>query len=111
AHSRRSNPHARRRGQCCFPALSPGSFNDHRTYPGCGWRLLHLRMNAPTLSDSGLEGSVAIVTGGSGGIGRAIVQMLGAAGMEVVFTYHRNSGASTELTKQAGPSKVTAEAL
>jgi NAD(P)-dependent dehydrogenase (short-subunit alcohol dehydrogenase family) len=44
-------------------------------------------MNSPSLNDSGLTGGVAIVSGGSGAIGRAIVTTLAAAGMDVVFTY------------------------
>ena len=51
-------------------------------------------MISPSLADSGLAGGVAIVTGGSRGIGRAVVQVLAAAGMEVVFTYRENAAAA-----------------
>lgn len=37
---------------------------------------------------------VAIVTGGSGGIGAAIVELLAARGSDVAFTYHRNETAA-----------------
>jgi 3-oxoacyl-[acyl-carrier protein] reductase len=66
---------------------------------------------SPAVTDSGLTGAVAIVTGGSGGIGRAIVSMLAAAGMDVTFTYRNNSSASAELTKNAPGGKVSAEAV
>jgi len=58
--------------------------------------------------DSGLSGKVAIVTGGSRGIGRAIVELLAAAGMEVVFTYRDNAAAAGKVA--AGPDrKISAE--
>ena len=53
-------------------------------------------MNNPSLKDSGLADKVAIVTGGSGGIGRAIVQVLAAAGMDVVFTFRGNAAAAVK---------------
>lgn len=66
-------------------------------------------MSEPTITDSGLAGGVAIVTGGSGGIGRAIVQVLAAAGMDVVFTYRGNAKAAEELVAASPVGKVTAE--
>ena len=68
-------------------------------------------MNSPAVTDSGLNGAVAIVTGGSGGIGRAIVLMLASAGMDVTFTYRNNSTASAELAKTQSAGKISAEAV
>jgi 3-oxoacyl-[acyl-carrier protein] reductase len=67
-------------------------------------------MNSPVVTDSGLSGAVAIVTGGSGGIGRAIVSMLAAAGMDVTFTYRNNSGAA-DLAKSESAGKISAEGV
>jgi 3-oxoacyl-[acyl-carrier protein] reductase len=67
-------------------------------------------MSSPAITDSGLSGGVAIVTGGSRGIGRAIVHVLAAAGMEVVFTY-RDNAAAKEAVSSAGSAKVAAEAV
>ncbi|MEV4345677.1 SDR family oxidoreductase [Actinoplanes sp. NPDC049596] len=44
-----------------------------------------------------LTGKTALVTGGSRGIGRAIVERLGADGARVVFTYRRNREAAGEV--------------
>ena len=66
-------------------------------------------MSAPTFPDAGLSGGVAIVTGGSRGIGRAIVHTLAAAGMEVIFTYRDNARAAEETMAAASGGKVTAE--
>ncbi len=49
---------------------------------------------------SELEGKSAIVTGGSRGIGKAIVQALARAGAGVVFTYRSNSEASDALIEE-----------
>ena len=54
-------------------------------------------MNSPNLFDAGLTDGVAIVTGGGRGIGRAIVEILAAAGMDVVFTYRENTAAASEV--------------
>ena len=43
---------------------------------------------------------VAVVTGGSRGIGRAIVQELASSGMKVAFTYHSNRQAADSLCRE-----------
>ncbi len=55
-------------------------------------------MSAPNFQiEDGLAGRVALVTGGSRGIGRAIVERLGRAGMDVTFTYLGNEAAAQEV--------------
>ena len=68
-------------------------------------------MNNPSLNDSGLTDKVAIVTGGSGGIGRAIVQILAAAGMDVVFTYLGNATAAAEISAANPGAKISSAAV
>ena len=68
-------------------------------------------MNQPSLQDSGLAGKVAIVTGGSGGIGRAIVRTLAAAGMEVVFTYRGNATAAEQIAAENPAAKISSASL
>ncbi len=68
-------------------------------------------MNQPSLTDSGLTDKVAIVTGGSGGIGKAIVQILAAAGMDVVFTYRGNATAAAEITAENPDAKISSAAV
>ncbi len=68
-------------------------------------------MNNPSLSDSGLAEKVALVTGGSGGIGRAIVQVLAAAGMDVVFTFRGNAAAAAEIAMASPGAKISSAAV
>jgi 3-oxoacyl-[acyl-carrier protein] reductase len=68
-------------------------------------------MNPALLIDSGLTGRVAIVTGGSRGIGRAIVETLAAAGMTVAFTYRENAAAAAEVVAAGPAGKIIAESV
>ena len=47
-----------------------------------------------------LNGRGALVTGGSRGIGRAIVKRLAADGAAVVFSYRQNEAAAREVVRQ-----------
>jgi 3-oxoacyl-[acyl-carrier protein] reductase len=49
-----------------------------------------------------LDNTVALITGGSRGIGAATVRMFAAAGARVVFSYQRARGAAGELAKECG---------
>lgn len=59
---------------------------------------------------SNLEGKVALVTGGSGGIGRAICLELAARGASVIVNYNRNAVSAEDLvaTIAAGGREATA---
>ena len=61
--------------------------------------------------DGGLAGKVAIVTGGSRGIGRAIVELLAAQGVDVTFFYRDNAAAAAEVVAAGTASGATVAAL
>jgi len=63
------------------------------------------------LTDSGLAGKAAIVTGGSRGIGRAIVEMFSAEGADVTFLFREDTAAAAEViaTARAAGRLITAE--
>ena len=44
-----------------------------------------------------LQGKIALVTGGSRGIGRACVVQMASEGADVLFLYHSNSEAADSL--------------
>ncbi|MCC7326235.1 MAG: SDR family oxidoreductase [Burkholderiales bacterium] len=59
-------------------------------------------MPLPVLIASGLAGKTVIVTGGSRGIGRAIVLLFAAEGADVTFFYRDNAEAAAEVVSSAG---------
>lgn len=57
-----------------------------------------------------LKGKVCLVTGGSRGIGRAIVRAMGAAGADVAFTYQNSKEQADELASTISQSGVRCRA-
>jgi 3-oxoacyl-[acyl-carrier protein] reductase len=57
-----------------------------------------------------LDGSVALITGGSRGIGAAAVRMFVAAGSRVVFNYQKAREQAEQLVKECGPARCAAVA-
>lgn len=64
--------------------------------------------DSPVQPDPGLAGKNALVTGGSRGIGRAIVERLASSGMDVTFTYVSNEDAANEVISANPGLKITA---
>jgi 3-oxoacyl-[acyl-carrier protein] reductase len=60
-------------------------------------------------SGNGLSGKGALVTGGSRGIGRAVVERLTADGAQVVFSYRSDTAAAEEVAGRTGALAVRAD--
>jgi 3-oxoacyl-[acyl-carrier protein] reductase len=60
---------------------------------------------------TGLRDKAALVTGGSRGIGRAIVERLAADGAAVVFSYHTKAGAAAEVVARVQAAGGTVHAV
>jgi 3-oxoacyl-[acyl-carrier protein] reductase len=57
-----------------------------------------------------LSGKVALITGGSRGIGAAVVRMFVAAGARVQFNYEKSKQQADQLVKELGPDNCAAVA-
>ncbi|HUI27205.1 MAG TPA: SDR family NAD(P)-dependent oxidoreductase [Candidatus Kryptonia bacterium] len=70
-------------------------------------------MTEPIFRDSGLANQAVIVTGGSRGIGRAIVALFAAEGADVTFFFHTDQAAADEVvaTAAANQQRVSAEQI
>jgi 3-oxoacyl-[acyl-carrier protein] reductase len=63
------------------------------------------------IDDGVLSGKAAVVTGGSRGIGRAIVERLARDGAQVVFGYVRNAEAAADVERTVAETGGTAHAV
>ncbi|MGH3983521.1 MAG: SDR family oxidoreductase [Pseudonocardiaceae bacterium] len=66
---------------------------------------------APPAHGGPLAGQAAVVTGGSRGIGRAIVRRLAGDGATVVFTYNSHQAAAEQLVDEVGGAGGRAHAV
>src|SRR6266567_1409415 len=57
-----------------------------------------------------LEGKIALITGGSRGIGAAAVRMFVQAGARVAFNYQKAKGPAEQLVKELGENNCAAVA-
>jgi len=55
------------------------------------------------MKDFADRAGVAVVTGGSGGLGEAVVRLLVERGSRVVFTYRSNEATATKIAEDIGP--------
>jgi glucose 1-dehydrogenase len=60
------------------------------------------RSREATMTGQGLAHQTALVTGASGGIGRAIARALAAEGAAIALNYHRNGAEAEALAKEIG---------
>ncbi|KFZ23560.1 hypothetical protein V502_01966 [Pseudogymnoascus sp. VKM F-4520 (FW-2644)] len=67
-------------------------------------------LNTPVLSQFSLKGKIALVTGGSGGIGRQVVTGLAEAGADVAFIYRTATDAHEIAAKIAEKTGVRVQA-
>ncbi len=58
-----------------------------------------------------LAGKAALITGGSRGIGAAVVKLFAAAGADVVFSYHKNKAAAVQVEQEARKHGTRVEAF
>jgi 3-oxoacyl-[acyl-carrier protein] reductase len=61
--------------------------------------------------DSGLQGKVALVTGGSRGIGRSVVEMFARDGVDVIFFYRGHAEAANAVVEAVSAAGGMAEAM
>ena len=62
----------------------------------------------PADDSQSLTGKIALITGGSKGIGKGVAIALARAGAQVVFTYMSDSSAAEALVSQIGIDKAVA---
>ena len=75
-------------------------------YPSIQFSFLTLQEQITKMNQ--LEGKVAIVTGGTRGIGKGIVQHFVAQGARVVFTYRSSSDLANQIVSELGKDNVVA---